>query len=89
MNIDSIWNLIKMHAGEKFYTVTGLEFTYVIVDENTIRPYRDGETRWKLTKNLFEKALLFKGNFSSKEFNNSIIGSSYVRGILEDSRILG
>lgn len=89
MNIDSIWNLIKMHAGEKFYTATGLEFTYVVIDENKIRPYRDGETRWELSKNLFEKALAYVGNFSSKEFNNKIIGSSYVRGILEDSRILG
>lgn len=89
MDIDSIWNLIKMHAGEKFYTATGLEFTYVMLDDNTLQPYRDGETRWKMNKSLFEKALMYRGNFSSKEFNNKIIGSSYVRGILEDSRILG
>lgn len=88
MNIEVIWNNIKRHAGEKFYTVTGLEFTYVLIADNKIKPYREGETRWELSKNLFEKALAYKGDFSSKEFSNKIIGSSYVRGILEDPRIM-
>ncbi len=89
-NINSVWNNILKHEGEVFETVTGLEFTYVVVDENNIVPYRDGETRWKLSRNLFEKALKFsKYEYSSKEFNNTIIGSSYIRGLLEDSRIVG
>ena len=88
MNIEEIWSNIKRHAGEKFYTVTGLEFTYVLIADNKIKPYREGETRWELSKNLFEKALAYKNDFSSKEFNNKIIGSSYVRGILEDPRIM-
>ena len=88
MNIEVIWNNIKRHAGEKFYTVTGLELTYVLIADNKIKPYREGETRWELSKNLFEKALAYKSDFSSKEFSNKIIGSSYVRGILEDPRIM-
>ena len=88
MDINSVWNNILKHDGETFETARGLEFTYVVIDENNIQPYRDGETRWKLSKNLFEKALKFpKYAYSSKEFNNTIIGSSYVRGLLEDSRI--
>ena len=89
MEIERIWHNIKLHTGEVFYTATGLEFTYVLVDDHTIRPYRDGETRWALSKNLFEKALSYRGHFSSKEFNNKIIGSAYVRGLLEDQRIFG
>ena len=85
-DINYIWNKILEHAGEAFYTSRGLEFTYEVLDDHTIRPYRDGETRWDLSKNLFEKALQFS-SFSGKEFNNTIIGSSYVRGILEDRRI--
>ena len=88
MNIEIIWSNIKRRAGEKFYTVTGLEFTYVLIADDKIRPYREGKTRWVLSKNLFEKALAYKGNFSSKEFSDKIIGSSYVRGILEDPRIM-
>ncbi len=88
MDINSVWNNILKHEGETFETARGLEFTYVVIDENNIQPYRDGETRWKLSKNLFEKALKFpRYAYSSKEFNNTIIGSSYVRGLLEDSRI--
>lgn len=89
MDIERIWQNIKQHEGEIFETVSGLEFTYVLVDDHTIKPYRDGESRWDLSKNLFEKALKYRGNYSSKEFNNRIIGSSYVRGLLEDKRIIG
>lgn len=85
-DINNIWNNIIKHAGETFYTARGLEFAYEVVNDHTIRPYRDGETRWDLSKNLFEKALAFT-SYSGKEFNNAIIGSSYVRGILEDIRI--
>ena len=88
MNIDSIWNNILRHEGEVFFTARGLEFTYEVINETTIRPFRDGESRWDLSKNLFEKALKFNGDYSSKEFNNTIIGSSYVRGLLEDRRII-
>lgn len=83
MDINCVWNNILRHEGEVFETVTGLEFTYEIVDENNIRPYRDGESRWKLSKHVFEKALKFKkSEYSSQEFNNTIIGFSYVRGPL-------
>lgn len=90
MNIEKVWSNILTHEGEAFETASGLEFTYVVINEYTIRPYRDGETRWPLSKNLFEKALTFsREEYSSKEFNNTIIGSSYVRGLLTDKRIVG
>lgn len=86
MSIDSIWKQILRHEGELFYTATGLAFTYIVINEYTIQPFREGNGRWPLNKKLFEKALEFK-SISSTEFNKKIVGSSYVRGILLDSRI--
>ena len=86
MKIDELWNKILELEGETFYTATGLKFTYVVIDDHQIQPYRDGKTRWKLSKNLFAKALAFP-KYSVAEFNNTIIGSSYVAGILNDDRI--
>lgn len=85
-NIESVWQNILAHEGETFYTVTGLPFTYVVESENKIRPYRGNGKRWELTKELFEKALSYS-DFSDKNFYKKIVGPSYVRGILEDSRI--
>lgn len=87
MRIDEIWQNIISHEGETFYTAKGLPFTYVVINDHEIVPYRGKETRWALSKNLLNKALDFKV-FSGKEFNNSIIGSSYVRSLLEDRRII-
>lgn len=88
MNIEKIWQNVKVFEGETFYTVTGLKFTYKLIDNNTIRPFRNGSTKWDLSKNLFCKALSFP-SYRGAKFNHTIIGSSYVRGILEDNRIMG
>ena len=85
--INRIWNKIIKHAGEEFETVSGLPFTYIVRDDHTIIPIRNGEHKWPLSKNLFEKALTYS-DYSSQEFNNKIIGSSYARGLLEDKRIV-
>lgn len=87
MGINELWNKILELEGKEFYTATGLKFTYVVIDDHQIQPYRDGKTRWKLSKNLFSKALEFP-KYSGADFNNSIIGSSYVAGILNDNRIV-
>lgn len=84
--IDLIWNNIKIHAGEVFYTITGLAFTYE-ADGDYIKPYRDGKyVGRKLSKKNFENALSFT-EYTSKTFSHSIIGSAYVRAILLDKRI--
>ena len=53
MTIDELWKSIVELEGETFYTVNGLAFTYEVIDDHQIQPYRDGRTRWKLSKNLF------------------------------------
>lgn len=86
MSIDEIWNIIVKLEGEVFYTATGLRFTYKVISDHQIQPYREGKARWKLSKNLFEKALKFS-KYSGTEFSKKIIGASYVAGILNDKRI--
>lgn len=86
MNIDRIWNKILELEGETFYTATGLPFTYEVIDDHRIVPYRNGKTRWTITKNVIEKALGFP-YYSGTEFNKSVIASSYVAGILNDKRV--
>ena len=41
--IEKIWNNIIKHAGEEFETASGLPFTYIIRDDHTIIPIRNGE----------------------------------------------
>jgi hypothetical protein len=86
MNIDAIWKRIIELEGETFYTARGLAFTYKVIDKDKIMPYRDGNTRWTINKNLIEKAMTFP-KYSGTEFNKTIIASSYVAGILNDKRI--
>lgn len=85
-NINFVWENIKKHEGEIFYTVKGLEFTFE-VSGNTIKICRDGTSGPKqISKNYFEKALEYK-RYDCKDFRNKIWGHSYVRGMLEDKRI--
>ena len=86
MDIEQVWSRILDLEGETFQTATGLEFTYEVVSNHEIVPYRDGDPKWKLSKDVFKKALEFS-KFFGGEFNQKIIGSSYVAGILNDYRI--
>ena len=86
MDINYLWNRIIELEGEVFHTITGLEFTYKVVNDHEVVPYRDGSPKWKLSKDVFKKALEFS-KFSGEVFNQKIIGSSYVAGILNDYRI--
>ena len=52
--MESIWENIKRHEGEVFYTVSGLEPTYQVVGEKLVH------TRSKVakSKSAFEKAIV-------------------------------
>jgi hypothetical protein len=86
MKIESIWNDILKHEGEIFQTARGIRFTYKVLNDHEIQPYVGDKSRWKLSKEVFNKALEFP-KFSGTEFSKKIIGSSYVAGILNDKRI--
>ena len=85
--LNSIWENVLKNEGETFYTTRNLPFTYKVIANDTIVPInRDGKEQLKLSKDNFGYALRFD-NYHTKEFNDFVIGPSYVRGILEDSRI--
>ena len=86
MKIESIWNDILKHEGKVFQTARGIRFTYKVLNDLEIQPYVGDKSRWKLSKEVFNKALEFP-KLSGTEFNKKIIGSSYVAGILNDKRI--
>ena len=85
MNIQTIWNRVRMHSGEVFYTKTGVPYTYhttdrLVVLENTNRTIPIGD---------FEKALTVS-NPSVVAFQKlNLQGPSYLYGIITDSRITG
>ena len=83
MAFDIIWKNIVNHAGEQFYTKTGLPFTYSIVDACVV-PNR---TNYPLSKNNFEKAERVEGLSGPGQINNLVRGPAYVYAILTDERI--
>ena len=49
--MEAIWENIKRHEGEVFYTVSGLEFTYQVVGEKLIHT----RSKVAISKSAFEK----------------------------------
>ncbi len=82
VSIDTVWERIRRHAGERFETVTGLPFTYSVpgnylLVDRTIR---------NLSRSNFEKALDHvpcdgPGGLVGRQ------GASYTWAILMDDRI--
>ena len=80
--MDSIWEKVKQHQGEVFYTTTGLEFTYEVVDEKVIH----SRSKATLSRSDFEKAVLLNPQKAS-DLHNDVSGPSYVYAIITDPRI--
>ena len=80
--MEAIWENIKRHEGEVFYTVSGLEFTYQVVVEKLIH------TRIKvaISKSAFEKAIILNPQKPS-DLHNDVVGPSYIYALISDSRI--
>ena len=80
--MESIWENIKRHEGEIFYTVSGLEFTYQVVGENLIHT----RSKVAISKSAFEKAIVLNPQKPS-DLHNDVVGPSYIYAIISDSRI--
>ena len=84
MNIETIWNKIKLHEGEVFYKIRGGEYTYTVDGDVIII---DGIKAGRITKNTLAKVLQIP-NPTPKD----LVGfwaSSYIYGIITDKRIKG
>ena len=80
--MDDIWEKVKLHQGEIFHTVSGLEFTYRVRGETVIHT----RSKTTLSRSDFEKAI-FLAPQKPSDLHNNVAGPSYVYAIIKDSRL--
>jgi len=80
---EDCWDRIQNNAGNRFHTISDLEFTYSI-DGNYVIPSR---TYYKISKKDFEKVFKLGRLRGPGLISNEIRGSSYVWAIMHDNRI--
>lgn len=83
-NITSVWANIIKYEGEVFVTISGINYTYSVYGDYILV---NNDKRRKITKEMFEKALLINNPSPSKIQEEDIWGPSYVYGIITDKRI--
>ena len=84
VDFEMIWNKIIAHEGETFYTPSkGIPFTYMVRDDCI---FVSNAPLTRNTKNNIRRAYEIIDICSKTEFSNTIIGSSYVRALLEAFR---
>ena len=81
-NIEKVWDNICKHEGEAFYTITNIEYNYVVKDSYILI---NNDPRRKISKSNLEKALKIENPTLSKI---NMRGQSYIYGIIIDSRIV-
>ena len=81
MSIETVWENICLHEGEKFYTVKKIEYSYAVKDNYIIV---NDDSRRKISKMYFKKALEIIDPTPSKI---NLRGQSYIYGIITDKRI--
>ena len=81
-NIEKVWDNICKHEGEAFYTITNIEYNYVVKDNYILI---NNDSRRRISKSNLEKALEIEKPTPSK-INMSC--QSYIYGIVIDSRII-
>lgn len=86
MSIETIWDNIKLHEGETFYTITGVEYTYVVYTDHLL--VNDLQSRM-ITKIMIEKAIALENPTVKKIELAGCRGPSYIWGIITDKRIIG
>lgn len=84
MDICELYTRLRQYEGDKFYTITGLPFTYTIDNGGTIRVSR---TKQAINRSNFIKALKLMPLSGPGEINDIVIGSAYVYAMITDKRI--
>ena len=81
-NIEKVRDNICKHEGEAFYTITNIEYNYVVKDSYILI---NNDPRRKISKSNLEKALKIENPTPSKI---NMRCQSYIYGIIIDSRIV-
>ncbi|MBR5135048.1 MAG: hypothetical protein IKV35_05565 [Clostridia bacterium] len=84
MNIETIWNNVKLHEGETFYKKRGDEYTYSISNDVVIVNEIKGG---RITKSALAKALTLPNPTPRKIELAGCWAPSYIYGLITDSRI--
>jgi hypothetical protein len=80
---DEVWNRIVSHAGERFQTKRGLEFTYSI-EADIFVPSR---TNYRISKGDFEKAYVLVPFDGPGIINNTVRGPASIWAVLHEQFI--
>ena len=76
MNLKQLWNKILEKEGETFYTKTGLPFTFVKIDNDKIRIYRNGKSVGYVSINNID-FILNNPNLDRHQYRDVMATSSY------------
>ena len=83
MDFNEVWKRVLEHQSDLFYTVTGLSFTYQVINGAVVT----SRTARKLTRQNFEKAFSYFPLNGPGQINTLVQGPAYVYAILTDRRI--
>ena len=86
MDINTVWNKIKEHEGEVFYTIRGNAYKYAVYDDFLLV---ENKKNRKVSKESIEKAGKIENPNPSKIGSEGCWGPSYIYGIITDKRIKG
>ena len=81
-NIEKVWGNICKHEGEVFYTITNIEYNYIVKDNYILI---NNDPRRKILKATLAKAMEIKNPIPSKI---NMRCQSYIYGIITDCRII-
>ena len=70
----TVWENVVKHQGEKFYTKTGISYTYVVREDYILV---NNDRRRKITKEMLERAALIENPLPAKLQQENIGGPSY------------
>lgn len=82
-NIETVWKNIVLCAGQTFFTITGIEYTYHIAENRVCLE----NTNRNIPKKDFEKALGVANPTVVAFQKMNLQGPSYLLGIITDPRI--
>lgn len=82
MEVQKIWDLIKQHQGEVFYTASGKELVYRVEGEMVFH----NRTKVGIPRRAFEKAVAINPR-STADLQKAVVGPAYVYAIITDPRM--
>ena len=81
----NIWDKVKLHEGEIFKTIRGIEYSYVVLNDCILI---NGDKKRRITKDMFDMSMRITNPTPAKLQKANLWGPSYLYGIITDNRII-